>query len=96
MPVIPRMGGSAGGCGVHRREVSRESGSLKTSKPRSERDSAPRHGATDRGHAANGILIGLRGYTIAVVFFEILCIAAQYGVGRCPSLHRRHHEVSVI
>jgi hypothetical protein len=63
MPVIPRMGGSAGGCGVHRREVSRESGSLKTSKPRPARDSAPQHRATDRGHAANGILIGLRGYT---------------------------------
>jgi hypothetical protein len=35
--------------------------------------------------AAKGILVGLRGYTMADAFSEILCTATEYGVGRCPS-----------
>jgi hypothetical protein len=31
--------------------------------------------------AAKGILVGLRGYTMADAFSEILGVAAQYGLG---------------
>ncbi|HEX3733167.1 MAG TPA: hypothetical protein VHU91_09640 [Mycobacteriales bacterium] len=37
--------------------------------------------------AAKGILVGLRGYTMADAFSEILCVAAEYGVGPLSVSH---------